>query len=163
MLAAQRDLDVKKQVLDKQNKLLAQIQAVFTIKQASAIDLKTAQINARSAEIDVETADKTLRLANERLAVIIGQAISANASPWRTSSDPTLPAASIDEAIQIGLQKRTDVAQFELNAKSSRIDAALARAQAQPSVSLTGGAGHGYRPWRAPDDRGRRAQRRARR
>jgi outer membrane protein TolC len=140
MLSAQRDLDVKKQVLDKQDKLLAQIQAVHDIKQASDIDLKTAQINARSAEIDVKTADKTLRLANERLAVIIGRPISERFAV-ASVADPKLPASSVDEAIQVGLQKRTDLAQFEINAKSSRIDASLARAQAQPSVYLTGGAG----------------------
>jgi outer membrane protein TolC len=140
MLSAQRDLDVKKQVLDKQDKLLAQIRAVHDIKQASDIDLKTAQINARSAEIDVATADKTLRLANERLAVILGRPIAGRFTVADVP-DPKLPASTIDEAIRIGLQKRTDLAQFEISAKSSRIDASLARAQAQPSVYLTGGAG----------------------
>jgi outer membrane protein TolC len=140
MLSAQRDLDVKKQVLDKQNRLLAQIQAVHDIKQASDIDLKTAQINAKSAEIDVATAEKTLRLANERLAVVIGRPASDRFSVADVA-DPKLPAASIDEAIRIGLQKRTDLAQYDLSAKSSRIDAALAMAQAQPTIYLTGGAG----------------------
>jgi outer membrane protein TolC len=140
MLAAQRDLDIKKQVLDKQAKLLAQIQAVYKMQQASAIDLKTAQINARSAEIDVTTADKTLRLANERLAVIMGRPADGRFAV-EDIVDPALPAASIDEAIKIGLEKRGDLAQFELSAASSRIDAALARAQAQPAVSLTGGLG----------------------
>jgi outer membrane protein TolC len=139
-LAAQRDLDVKKQVLSKQRTLLAQIQATFAIKQATAIDLKTAQVNARSAEIDVATADKTLRLAIERLAVIMGKSPDYRFSVAELE-DPPMPAASIDEAIAIGLQKRTDVAQLAINAKSSRIDAALARAQAKPNISLTGGAG----------------------
>jgi outer membrane protein TolC len=140
MLAAQRDLDIKKQVLDKQTKLLTQIQAVYKIQQASAIDLKTAQINARSAEIDVATADKTLRLANERLAVIMGRP-GGERFAVADVPDPALPSGSIDEAIKIGLDKRTDLAQYELSAKSSLIDAALARAQAQPGLSLTGGVG----------------------
>jgi outer membrane protein TolC len=140
MLAAQRDLAIKKQVLDKQSKLLAQVQAVFKMQQASAIDLKTAQINARSAEIDVATADKTLRLANERLAVVMGRPAGERFAV-ADITDPALPAESIDEAIRIGLDKRTDLAQYELSAASSRIDAALARAQAQPGVILTGGLG----------------------
>jgi outer membrane protein TolC len=140
MLAAQRDLDIKKQVLAKQRSLLAQIEAIYALKQASAIDLKTAQVNARSAEIDANTSDKTLRLANERLAVIMGRAPSERFSV-ADIDNPEMPAASIDEAIAIGLQKRSDVVQLGLNAKSSRIDAAVTRAQAKPNVSLTGGAG----------------------
>ena len=140
MLAAQRDLAIKKQVFSKQQSLLAQIQATFAIRQATAVDLKTAQVNARSAEIDVETAEKTLRLANERLAVVMGAKPDERFTVAELE-DPAMPAASIDEAIAIGLQKRTDVAQLDINAKSSRISAALARAQAKPSVSLTGGAG----------------------
>ena len=140
MLAAQRDLAIKKQVLDKQRSLLAQIQAIFAMKQATAIDLKTAQLNVRSAEIDADVADKTLRLANERLAVMIGRG-SGERFVVADLEDPRMPADSIDEAIAIGLRKRIDVAQLDLNAKSSLVDAALTRAQAQPSLSLSGGLG----------------------
>jgi outer membrane protein TolC len=140
MLAAQRDLDIKGKVLDKQRSLLAQIQAIFNLKQATAIDLKTAQVNVRSAEIDVSTADKTLRLANERLAVIMGRARDERFAVAELADSP-LPAASIDEAIAIGLRKRTDVAQLELRSRSSRIGAAVARAQGQPNLAVTGGLG----------------------
>jgi outer membrane protein TolC len=140
MLAAQRDLDIKKQVLAKQQNMLAQIEAIYAIKQASAIDLRTAQVNARSAELDVSTSDKTLRLANERLAVIMGRDRGERFSV-ADIEDPEMPAASVDEAISTGLRKRSDVAQLDLNAKSSLIDAAVTRAQAKPNVSLSGGAG----------------------
>lgn len=140
MLAAQRDLAVKRQVLEKQKRLLAQIQAIYNIRQASAIDLKTAQINARSAEIDALTADKSLRLANERLAVLVGRAPDERFLV-ADIPDPVLPAASVDEAIKTGLSRRNDLAQFELSAKSAGIDAALARASKSPLVTLTGGAG----------------------
>ena len=140
MLAAQRDLSIKQQVFEKQSKLLAQIQAIYDIRQASAIDLKTAQINARIAGIDVKTADKTLRLANERLAVLIGRRPTERFSVMDVP-DPVLPATSVEDAIKIGLAKRNDLAQFELSAKSANIDADLARALNSPAVSLTGGAG----------------------
>jgi outer membrane protein TolC len=140
MLAAQRDLGVKRQVLEKQGKMLAQIKAIYALKQASEIDLRTAEINAKSAEMDVALAEKTLSLANERLAVIIGRDPSLRFSVADVS-DPELPAPSVDEAIAIGLSKRSDLAQYALSEKSSEIDAALARASAQPNVSLTGGAG----------------------
>lgn len=140
MLAAQRDLDIKKKTFEKQSRLLAQVQAVYALQQASAIDLKTAQINARSAEIDAATSDKALRIANEKLAVLMGRA-SGERFSVADFEDPALPASSIDEAIKIGLEKRVDLAQAGISARSSRIDASLARAQASPTVSLTGGAG----------------------
>jgi outer membrane protein TolC len=139
MLAAQRDLDIKKRVLDKQSKLLAQIEAVYAFKQASAIDLRTAQVNAKSAELDLKSADKALRLANERLAVVMGRDPASRFSVAELD-DPEMPAASVEEAIAIGLERRADVAQLETSASSSRIDARLARAQASPGVSLTAGA-----------------------
>jgi outer membrane protein TolC len=148
MLSAQRDLEIKKQVLDKLNRLLRQVKAIYEIRQASAIDLKTAQINSKSAEIDVAMADKTLRLANERLAILIGRPGNQRFSVAEVDNPP-LPAASIDEAIRIGLEKRTDLAQYELSYKSARIDAALAKAQASPIVSLTGGSGISLY-WAAP-------------
>jgi len=140
LLAAQRDLEIKRQVLAKQQSLLVQIQSTFALRQATAVDLKTAQVNARSAEIDVATADKTLRLANERLAVLMGRA-PGERFLVADLEDPPMPAASIDEAIAVGLQKRSDVAQLGLSARSSRIAADLSRAQARPIVSLTGGLG----------------------
>jgi outer membrane protein TolC len=140
MLAAQRDLGIKKQVLDKLSKLLEQLKAVFALQQASAIDLKTAEINARSAQIDETTAEKTLRLANERLALLMGRPAGDRFSVSEPP-DPRLPAASIDEAIRVGLDKRVDLAQYGLSAASSRVDASLARAAAQPGLSVSGGAG----------------------
>ena len=140
MLAAQRDLSIKRQVFEKQSKLLAQIQKVFDLRQASAIDLKTSQINARSAEIDVATADKTLKLANERLAVMIGRK-SDERFTVAEIPDPQLPASTIDEAIKIGLSRRSDLAQYQISAKSAAIDATLANAQKSLVFSLTGGAG----------------------
>ena len=71
MFTAIQDLSSKKQVLDKQKALLDQITAIYNLKQASAVDLKTAQINAHSAEIDVQTSEHTLRLARIRLAIIM--------------------------------------------------------------------------------------------
>jgi outer membrane protein len=140
MLAAQRDLVIKKQVLEKLTVLLSQIEAVFALKQVSSIDLRTAQINARTAEIDVAAADKVLRMANERLAVVMGRRADARFSV-ADIEEPALPASSIDEAIRIAMERRTDLAQYGLSASSSRIDAALARAQSRASVSVTGGAG----------------------
>lgn len=138
MLTDQRNLTVKRQILVNQNNLLAQIQAVYNIKQASKVDLMTAQVNARSAELDVVQAEHDLDLARERLAILLGYPPEERFSVAETA-DPPLPAPSLQQAIAIGLQKRPDLAQLALSRRSSGIDLLLAHGAAQPTVSVTGG------------------------
>jgi len=138
MLAAQQDAVVTRQILDKQNALLAQITTVYNLKQASDVDLKTAQINARSAQVDVENADHSLRIARIQLAILMGRSTEDEFSVEQQDSLP-LPAASLPEAISLALSHRTDFQQLELSRKSNSVDLALAKGQGTPTVSLTGG------------------------
>ena len=137
MLSAQRTLKLRREILDKQNGVLAQITAVYNLKQASALDLKNAQISARSAAIDVSSSEHDLRLARIRLANLMGQ------PPDRVFSvaeaeDPGLPVPALEAAVADGLKRRTDLKQIDLNRKSSQIDLALLRGQATPTVSVNG-------------------------
>jgi len=138
MLTDQRNLVVKRQILDNQRNLLAQIQAVYGLKQASKVDLMTAQVNARGAELDVAQADHDLALARERLAILLGYPPDEQFSVAETA-DPSLPAPSLEAAIAIGLKKRPDLAQLGLSRRSSGIDLLLAKGASQPTVSVTGG------------------------
>ncbi len=138
MFTAVQDLDSKKQILDRQNALLDQITAVYNLKQASSVDLKTAQINAHSAEIDVRTSDHTLRLARIRLAIIIARPTEAEFTVEQPP-DEQVPAATLGEAISLALSRRVDVKLIELSRRSNAIDLALARGQATPTVSIGGG------------------------
>lgn len=138
MFTALQDLSSKKQILDRQNALLDQITAVYNLKQASAVDLKTAQINAHSAEIDVRTSEHTLRLARIRLAIIIAVPTDREFTVEQPR-DEQLPAATLGEAISLALSRRVDVQLIGLNRKSNAIDLALARGQATPTVSVGGG------------------------
>jgi len=138
MLAAQQNAAVTRQILDKQNALLAQITTVYILKQASDVDLKTAQINARSAQVDVENADHSLRIARIQLAILMGRSTEDDFSVEQQGSLP-LPAASLPEAISLALSHRTDFQQLELSRKSNSVDLALAKGQGTPTVSLTGG------------------------
>ena len=142
-LSAQRTLALRLGILDKQRSLLKQIQATYAIKQASAIDLKTAQINARSAELDVESGRHDYALARQRLAILIGLPPD---SDFRVAeiAIPKPPAATLEEAVAKGLANRADIAQYDLAGKSSAIDLALAQGSAQPSLVVSGGVGLGY-------------------
>ncbi len=138
MFTAIQDLDSKQQVLDKQNALLDQITAVYNLKQASAVDLKTAQINAHSAEIDVRTSEHTLRLARIRLAIIMAAPTDTDFTVEQPP-DEKVPAASLEEAISQALSRRVDAKLIELSRRSNAVDLAVARGQSAPTVSVGGG------------------------
>jgi outer membrane protein TolC len=138
MLGAQRTLSLRQGIFNKQDGLRKQIEAVFALKQASAIDIQTARINATSAELDVEASRHDLSLARQRLANLMGLAADSAFDVAETET-PEFPAPSVDEAISIGLSKRVDAAQIELGKKSALVDVALAKAGAQPSVSIAAG------------------------
>jgi outer membrane protein TolC len=138
MLGFQRNLSVKKKILDQQDALLAQISAIGALKQATEIDLRTAQINAQSAEIEVRSAENDLRIARIRLAQLIGWPREKEFS-IAEQDDPQIPVGSVEEAIAEALKKRTDIQQIELNRQASAIDRALIKGQTTPTVSVTGG------------------------
>ena len=138
MFTAERDLDSRKQTLDKQNALLDQITAVYNLKQASAVDLKTAQINAHSAQIDVLTSEHTLRLARIRLAILIGMPPDKEFTVTQPD-DETLPAGTLAEAVSLALGRRVELKLIGLNRKSNAVDLAVARGSTTPTVSVNGG------------------------
>jgi outer membrane protein len=138
MLASQRDLSVKKEILEQQNALLAQISATQALKQATAIDLRTAQINAQSAEIDVRSAENDLHIARIRLAQLMGWPRDREFS-IAEQDDPHVSMGRLEEAIAEALKRRPDIRQIELNRQAAAIDRALIKAQTTPTVSVTGG------------------------
>ena len=140
MLSAQRTLALRLGILGKQQTLLAQMRAVYALKQASSIDLLGAEINAKTAELDVESARHDLALASQRLANLMGRDPSS-AFAVADIPDGPAPAASIDEAVAIGLSRRSEFALVEIGRRSAAIDLALARGASQPGISLTSGLG----------------------
>ncbi len=139
MLAAQTNLATKLQILDKQNQLLKQIQAVYDLKLAALVDLRTAQLNARSAQVDVDSANHDLRFARIGLATFMGIPPDSNFTV-ADSTDPVLPAATVEDAVTQGLARRVEIKQVELSLQSSNVDLAVARGQGTPTVSVNGGA-----------------------
>lgn len=153
MLTAQRNLALRDGVLGKQNALLKQIEAIYALKQASEIDLHTAQINSRTAELDLETARHDLDLARQRLAILMGMAPDSEFSVAELE-EPTLPVPTAAAAISVGLAKRVDAALLDLSLGSSQIDLVLAKGQAQPGLSATAGLALGLVGGAAPGTAG---------
>jgi outer membrane protein len=137
-LGAQRNIAVKKEILDQQKALLSQIIAIHDLRQATDIDLRSAQINAQSAEIEVQSAENDLRIARIRLAQLMGWPRDREFSVAE-EADPQIPVATIDEAVADALKRRTDLQQIDLNRQSAAIDRTLIKGQRTPSVSVSGG------------------------
>lgn len=138
LLGAQNTLALRKSIAEKQKSILTQINAVYAIKQASSIDLLNAQINAKSADLDVESSQHDVALATQRLANLIGYSPDAQFLV-ADIPDPPIPVKTLDDAIATGMAKRSEIALAELNRRSSTIDLKLAAGQGQPGVGLTGG------------------------
>jgi outer membrane protein TolC len=138
VLAAQRNLALKNQILDQQDSVLRQISAIYDLKLASLADLKTAQLNARSAQVDVDSAENDLRNARVALATLMGFPLEKQFMVAETP-DPAVPADTVEAAVAAGLAQRVEIKQVALSIKSSNIDIALTRGQATPTVSVSGG------------------------
>jgi outer membrane protein TolC len=138
MLGSQRSLAVKGQIVEQQDSLLKQMSAIYDLQQASAVDLKTAQINAKSAHIDVESAQHDLRISRLRLANLLGWPRDKDFTVAE-AEDPAVPVASVEEAVSMSLGRRTELKQLALYRQSSAIDLDLFRGQKWPIVSVNGG------------------------
>jgi len=139
MLGFQRSLLLKQALQKKQEDLLRQIQATYDLKQASALDLKDANLNALSAAIDTKSAQHDLLYARIRFATLLG--LDPNLMfQLAETGDPQVPVATIDEAVKTGLELRPDIKQLELSLQSAKIDLALANAASNITINLIGSA-----------------------
>jgi outer membrane protein len=140
LLAAQRNLSIKSQIADKQQGVLRQIQSVYDLKLESLVNLKTAQLNARSAAVDQDSAQHDLDVARSSLAILMGMDPQA-AFTAADAPDPEVPVQSVEEAVSRALTQRVELKQLGLSLKSDAVDLKLARGQAQPAVSVSGTLG----------------------
>jgi outer membrane protein len=138
LLSAQDNLNLLTTTLESRKTTLQFTQAKYDLKQATDTDLLTAQVNEGSAELDLADGQNTLNTARQRLANLLGLPTDT-AFTALTEPDPAPPAATLDEAIALGKKQRTELQIADLNARSSAIDAALARGTATPTVAVSGG------------------------
>jgi outer membrane protein TolC len=88
----------------------------------------------------VDGAEHDLRAARSALATLMGRPVT-DEFQVAAEGDPSIPVDTLEKAISEGLNRRTDVKQIELSVKSGNIDIAVAKGQATPTVSVSGGVG----------------------
>jgi outer membrane protein TolC len=138
MLAEQRQLAVLEQTLSQHRQELERIRAQLEQGNATRIDLQQAQVNARAAELDLLAARDSLATSREKLSALVGWPLERQ---YAVSEVPDLAIPSLDAsaAVARALSQRPELRQFDLQRASGQIDLALARSQASPSVSVSGG------------------------
>jgi outer membrane protein TolC len=137
MLSAQRNLDVYAQNLELQKSALAQEQTLYNLHQAVDVDLQTAQINVKSAEVDQRTGRIALISARKALADLVGLTADEDFTVAETA-EPQVSVQSLQEAIAIGLDKRVELKQLAVSRRIAAISLGLVKAQTSPTVQITG-------------------------
>jgi outer membrane protein TolC len=138
MLSAQRNLAVFSQNLELQKSALEQEQTLYDLQQAEDVDLQTAKINVKSAEIELRSGQQAEVSARKALANIVGLPAGVGFTVAETA-EPQVPAQSMDEAIATALDKRVELKQLDLSRRIAAIQLGLIKAQTSPTVALTGG------------------------
>jgi outer membrane protein TolC len=138
MLSAQENLTLLTTTLESRKTTLKFVETKMTLRQALETDLLTAQVNERSAELDLVDGQNALTAARARLANLMGLATDA-AFTTDPEADPEPPAANLEDAVATGLRTRSELQIADLNARSAQVDRNLALGSATPTVSLTAG------------------------
>jgi outer membrane protein TolC len=137
MLSTQRQLTVLQGTLTQRQQELARTQTQFDLGNATGIDLKQAQVNVRSAELDLSTAQKTLVVLRERLSALVGWPLDRQYAVAEVPDMP-IPGLDITQAIKTALGQRADLRQFALNKAAGELNLTLKKSQVSPTVSANG-------------------------
>jgi outer membrane protein len=139
MLASQRTIAVKREILANQESSLREMEAAFKFQKANAVDLQTARINVKSAQVDLRDEQDALSTARISLANLMGVSIEREFTVEEIEESPAL-TISLQEAIAKGLEQRYELKKIALNLKATVIDLALIQGQKTPTVSVSGAA-----------------------
>ena len=137
MLSAQRQLAVLIDTLEIRKGELERTQAQFDLGNVTRIDVQQAQINQRTAELDLQAARNAIAVARERLSGLAGWALDRQ---YQAAEVPDLPVPDLDgaAAVRNALVKRADLRQLALSRASGELTLALKKSQVWPTVSANG-------------------------
>jgi outer membrane protein TolC len=145
MLAQQREIGILTQTLDQRREETRKTQALHESGNANQIDVRQAQVNLTSAELDLRKAQGNLEIDRENLSVLVGWPTEKVYSAAETADLPA-PDMDVAQAVKTALDQRADLKQYAAKIASAVIDVDLARAKRSPTVSASAGLGF-TQPW----------------
>jgi len=116
-------------------------QASFDAGESNELDLRTAEGQVKTAEIDVLTYERRIAQSHNALMALVGSPLAANQFAARPLDDHNLLAA-IPSGLPSGLvQRRPDILEAEHTLKAANANIGAARAAFFPSITLTASSG----------------------
>lgn len=152
MLAAQRQLQVLQDSLAQRQEELRRFQTLFEMQNATKIDVKQAQVNATTAVLDLRLSKSNLAIVREKLSTLVGWPADKEYAVAEVE-DLSVPSLDVLEAVRTAFGNRDDLRQLQLSKASGHINLALAKSQALPTISATGGLSW-TRDWTTTQDFG---------
>lgn len=138
LLSAQESLSQLVLTQKQRQETLKFVQTKFDLGQATALDLKQAQINLKTANLDLLAAQAALEVGRRRLANLMGRG-DAEALAVQPAEAPDIGVATLAEAVDRAMAQRIEPQIAQASARAAQIDALAAFGSALPSVSLSGG------------------------
>ena len=116
-------------------------QATFDAGESNELDLRTAEGQVQTAEIDVLTYERRIAQSRNALVALVGSPLPDNQPAARPLDDRNLLAA-IPAGLPSGLvQRRPDILEAEHALKAANANIGAARAAFFPSITLTASSG----------------------
>jgi outer membrane protein len=137
LLSAQHTVTVRREAFSQQQAQYERTKTLAENRLATSLELRQAEINARSAELDLAAAEAALT-ANRRTLSLAAGWPGDRLYTVAEAPDPVAPALDIPALVATAMEKRIDVRQQKLAAESAAITLALRKAAKSPTVSASG-------------------------
>ena len=138
VLSAQNTVTARRKALVQQQAQYERTKAMADNQIATSLELRQADINRRSSELDLAAAEASLA-ASRRSLSLAGGWPGDRIYTVAEAADPVAPALEIPALVATAMEKRIDVRQQKLNAQSAAISLDLRTAAKSPTVSANGG------------------------
>lgn len=138
LLSAQHEVAARRDALSQQQAQYTRTKALADSQLATSLELRQADINVRSAVLDLTAAEAALVASRRALSLAAGwpgDRVYAVAE----APDPVAPVLDIAALVATAMEKRVDVRQQKLNDESAAITLALRKAALSPTLNASGG------------------------
>jgi outer membrane protein len=136
LLAAEQELEARRQALANQEKHLEQVRAFYSVGRRPRIDVTTQEVAVTQARVHLREAEETVRVARAALATAMGLPIEQ--APEPADSPNTLESfGSLETLLAEAEQNRPDVQALRQQVEAARAVVLIARSALKPSFSLS--------------------------
>ncbi len=136
VLLAQENVEVTEKALDQAKRHLTVVENFFKVGVVSKFDLLRTRVEVANLKPDLVQARNNLRLSQESLANLLSLPSDSLELEGELSFRPL--EVSLEEAIDKGLQERSDLRSLKLQKKMLEVALKLAEVQNKPTLALVG-------------------------